>query len=157
MNIGNENILQVAVQKSQYYLDSIAGSYVYSHHKYESHSKVRFYKTYEHYFIFEEKHLRVDVKITEYDDSEMLIFIYIEKYNNQDLYEANILVSEYFRQYKKLDFRDNFILNNYMGNTLGEKLDHFFAWLLSVTDEKLIKIFKGEDWVDIPFDWGDLK
>lgn len=154
MNLEKENILQIAVEKSQDYLNRIAANYVYSHHKYEEHTKIRFYKTYEHYFNFEEKNIQIDIDITKYEDNKMILFFNIKKSNEKGKY---FHLSEYFRQYKKVDYREKFVLSNYEGATLSEKLDHFFAWLLSVTDEKLIKIFKGEDWVDISFDWGDLK
>ncbi len=154
MNIEDKDILDAVVKRTYEYLNKVTTGYTFIKHKYEVHTTVRYYKTHAHYFDNEKKLLQLTIDIVEYEDEKMGLFFHVRQLMEEGGYFE---VSEYFRLIRKLDYRKKFDLNDYPGETLSDKLSHFFTWLQSVTDEQLINIFKGEDWVDVPFDWGDYK
>lgn len=110
-----------------------------------------------YYFINEETQQQLTFKIVVYTD-KTIVFLRLYKKGTEGLYSGGLSFFDYFSKLKNIEEPNSkFILDNYNGLDTNEKLSNFFEWLTSVTDTQLINILQGQDWVDIPFDWGGYR
>lgn len=70
----------------------------------------------------------------------------------------NLDIQEFYVSFLKNNtVKQKMIFKSTSGIELESHLENIFKYLISTSNAELIKIIKGEIWIDMPIDWGNYK
>lgn len=155
-------IFEIIKKEALYYFQRLNLNYRFESNKIEERDSVKgfYYKTYTQIWNQIDSNLKLSFIFVFYVDhpnkemiNNMTILIQLNKYEGEVLHKY-LNINDYFEKILKMPIK---ILNDYWGVSGDEKINTFFEWFFDNCDKKLIKILKGKDWIDIPFDWHEYK
>lgn len=137
------------------FFDKYNLNYEFKENKEYHNTKIREYTSYKQCYYYAKENMQLECSLITYPDKKFKTFIDIKV---SVFYKKELIkwlsINEYFKQILKIKSP---FLNELTGNNLEEQIVSYFAWLRTNIDYKVIDILKGNDWLDMPFDWNGYK
>ena len=143
------NIVEKSISHNSLFTD-----YILEDYKIRKLKSPTLVKQYNFYLKSTKFNRKVQIRINDYHKNQNLE-IWIDKMDDSNLNRFN--VKYHFLNLKINTIKQKLKFKCSSENDLYRSVDGILNFINENADIKLIKIFKGEDWVDMPFDWGEYK